>query len=728
MRILFTLAILANAFLLFWVQLFFAKRLLPTLGGAPAIWNTCLMFYQVFLLAGYAYAVALDRLAPRRQIAVHGALIVAVTASLPFALFVWPDPGTAPPIPWLLGLLTLSLGPTFFLVASGAPLLQRWYSLSGATGGGDPYFLYAASNVGSFLALLAYPVLLEPRFTLDGQEMAWKVGYALLMVVVLGMGFRALLPRRPGGGAPVQPPSSGGLREPLTGRRRLTWVGLTFLPSSLLLGVTTQITSEIAPVPLLWVVPLALYLLTYVVAFGPARRGGAGGHRTPSARLTPFALAAAAALAVLVVGWFLTGGGLPRVEWLLVVGHLGALTAAGLICHTRLARDRPSPGRLTEFYLWIAVGGALGGVFNALVAPLLFTNPLEYPLMLAAFAFVAASGRTREGKRFRPSDLVLGALPAALLLFGTAPARAAGVEPILLLLGAGALTLVLAGRPVRFGVAVAGLVVAGFGTSAAASGEVVFRERTFYGIHRIYEDGSIRWLAHGTTIHGGQDAEDPGTPLTYYHPAGPAGSLMAWFTEEGRRGARVASIGLGTGSLLTYARPGDRWDLYELDPTVVAIAEDPRFFTYLRDTRAEYRHIVGDARIALRDEPGPYDLLVVDAFSSDAIPVHLLTVEAVELYLERLAPDGVMAFHISNRYADFSGVMGALARELGLHAMEARDTAGVPERGYYSSHWALLSRAPVTLLDPRWVPLEAEALRRRVWTDSYSSLIPILRW
>ncbi len=726
MRLVFSIAILANAALIFWVELFFAKRLLPTLGGAPAIWNTCLMFYQGMLLAGYAYALVLVRLDLHRQLLVHGSLLLLTVIGLPWLLFVWPDPGGAAPIPWLLALLTLSLGAPFLLLAAGATLLQRWFSLSGHPDRDDPYFLYSASNAGSFLALAAYPLVLEPTLTLDGQALGWKTGFAAVALLLIGVGVWAWRSGEGGGQgsrSPAPKSNPGADAAPaLTPLRRLRWVGLTFLPSSLLLGVTTHITSEIAPVPLLWVVPLALYLLTFVVAFGPARNREEWGVRPGMGALIAIVLVSGA-----VWFWARGGMGLPDSRWFLVAADLAVLTVAGLVCLGRVAKDRPTPGRLAEFYFWIALGGAMGGVFNTLVAPVLFTDPLEYPLALALLAFVVASGKREGEDGFRWSDLGLGLLPG-LLVFGLSGiGRGMGIDPIWLLIGAGGLTLALAGRPVRFGLAVGGLVLVGF-ANPAVEGEVIYRDRTFFGIHRVYADGDTRWLAHGTTIHGGQRLSAPEVPLTYYHPRGPAGSLFAWM--EGREMGSVVHVGvvgLGTGSLMAYSRHGELWTLYELDPEVAAIAEDERLFTFLSAAPAAYRIVLGDARLSLGESLAPrFDLLIVDAFSSDAIPVHLLTIEAVQLYLSKLRPGGIVAFHISNRYADFTGVMGDLGHALELEAWEARDEFGDQEGGAYPSHWAVLAPGPVTLPDARW--RRAEPSGRRPWTDSHSSLLPVLRW
>jgi hypothetical protein len=750
MRLVFTAAILVNALLIFWVELLFARKLLPTLGGAPAIWNTCLMFYQVLLLGGYAYALLVTRLELRRQLAVHGVLLLAVVAGLPWFLFVWPDPAGQSPVGWLIALLTVSLGAPFFVLAAGAPLLQRWFSLSSHRDRADPYFLYAASNLGSFLALAAYPILFEPLFTLERQVVLWKGSYAVVTLLVLVCGVWALRAGRRAGAAPLavgdgdrddrsaaDHPASpaplatitpGGAGGPLSLRRRLRWVGLAFIPSSLLLGVTTHITSEIAPVPLLWVVPLALYLLTFVLAFGPGRVAGAARPRAAGRGRAPTRAAAGAGVALLALGAAaLAGVPLPDPAWLLILADLGILTAAGLVCHTRVARDRPDPRHLAEFYLLLALGGALGGVFNTLIAPLVFTDPLEYPIVVAVLAFLVASGPARRGRTWRAQDIVLGLTPGLLALAAIQAAPRLGLDPLIALVLPGVLCLALAGRPVRFGLAVSGFLLVGF-MSPMAAGEVVFKERTFYGIHRVYRDGDVHWLAHGTTIHGGQRRGSPEIPLTYYHPAGPAASLFAAFDQRPGAGAgeRIANVGLGTGSLIAYGRPGQEWSLYELDPMVIRIAEDERFFTYLRDTGAEYRHVLGDARLSLERSVAVYDLIVIDAFSSDAIPVHLMTREAVELYLARLRAGGIIAFHISNRYADFSGVVADLAGELGLNAYEARDEAGDEAMGYYPSHWAVLSSDPVSFPDPRWQPLEPTG--RRVWTDSYSSLFRVLTW
>jgi hypothetical protein len=769
MKLLFSLVILANSALLFWVELLYGKKLLPTLGGAPAVWNTCLMFYQAILLAGYAYGMGVTRLRFRAQLLVHGALLGLTVVGLPWFLFVWPDPGSWSPILWVLLLLTLSVGPPLLVLAAGSLLLQRWFSLSDHPDRGDPYFLYAASNLGSFLGLAAYPLLLEPFLTLEQQTTSWRISYALVALLIVAGGAWALRSRKrvsltldsgarddagtgnpapapspsssgeaPGGPAHTATPSArGAMDDPVTPIRRLKWVGLAFLPSSLLLGVTTHITSEIAPVPLLWVVPLALYLLTFVVAFGPGRivpaalsqegpdPGASPGRSRRLLRAVGWVLGGL--LATLLLAALVLGVG--RLQWLWVLAHLGMLGLAGVVCHVKLARDRPDPRHLAEFYLWLALGGALGGAFNALVAPLVFVDPLEYPLALALLAFVVASGARRGKAGFRPGDVALGILPGAAAWALARWAGGAGLDPLLLLAVPAALCLVLAGRPVRFGLGVAGLVLVGF-LHPVMGGQVVHKERTFFGIHRIYQDDGYLWLAHGTTVHGGQHRDRPGEPLTYYHPAGPSRALFLdpglWGGPELPGLERVAIVGLGTGSQIAYARPGQVWSLYGIDPAVIRIAEEPRFFTYLRDAPVPYRHVLGDARLSLEREEGRYHLLVVDAFTSDAVPVHLLTVDAVTSYLERLEGGGLLAFHISNRYLDLSRVLADVAGALDLEAYVARDEAGDMTRGYYPSHWVALSRDVRTFQDPRWRVLEPTG--RPPWTDSYSSLLPLMRW
>ena len=758
MKALFTVAVLLNAGLIFWVELLYGKRILPALGGSPAVWNTCLMFYQVVLLAGYGYVLLLDRLRPPRQYAVHAGLVALAVAWIPWSLFLWTGPTGTAPVLWLAGLLTLSLGFPFFVLAAGAPLLQRWFSHSGHEEGGDPYFLYAASNLGSFLALAAYPLVLEPLLTLDQQEVLWKGSFATVGLLVLVSGGMMLRGARgaPAGATPgpveptpaveptpVPPAAEPIPTAPVTAERRIMWIVFAFLPSSLLLGVTTHITSEIAPVPLLWVVPLALYLLTFVVAFGPGR------HRVVRASGGKPSRRSAAFRGVLGSRWlWLLGGALlllllpflPEIfrgviretGWLLIAGDLAILTAAGLLCHGRLARDRPRPDRLAEFYFWLALGGALGGVFNTLLAPVLFEDPLEYPLALALFAFVARWGAKGVGTRVRPSDLLLGAIPGAIALAIVWAAPRWGLEPGLLLPLAGIACLAVAGRPVPFGLGVAGLVFVGFALPRE-SGDIVFRERTFYGIHRVYWDEENVWLSHGTTIHGGQNALEPGVPLTYYHPDGPAGTLFGALYDRGDPGdARVAVVGLGTGSLIAYSRPGQRWTFYELDPTVVRLAENPTYFRFLSDAFAPYRIVLGDARLSLEEIEEEYDLIIVDAFSSDAIPVHLLTAEAVALYRSRLRPGGWIAFHTSNRFIDFSPVLANIAAEAGVLAYEATDSVVDEPAGRYPSRWVVLAEAVPggvgvgrLLDDPRWQALAPSG--GRSWTDAYSSLFQALR-
>jgi len=762
-KLLFSVAVLLNALLIFWVELFFAKRLLPAMGGSPAVWNTSLMFYQVVILAGYGYVLLIDRLSPRRQVTLHSALVLLAVGLLPWSLFLWSGPPGDAPILWLLTLLLLSLGPPFFVLSTGAPLLQRWFSHTTHRERGDPYFLYAASNAGSFLALAAYPLLIEPFLSLEDQETVWKASF----VGVGGLVLLAGLAMVRGGGRreeahPVAPSSR------IAPTRRGRWVLLAFVPSSLLLGVTTHITSEIAPVPLLWIVPLGLYLLTFIVAFG-TKLGGAiagregdviaggaitgapgdgtegraiSGREGTDAAIRPLRpssalgssrwIRTAGTVLIVVLGGVLLWRFRAEANWLLILGDLVILTAAGLVCHGRLARDRPAPARLAEYYLWIAFGGALGGVFNTLLAPNLFEDPLEYPLVLALFAFLASARGGKSVDRVRIGDFVLGLVPGALALTLASVALRWGMEPRVLLPIAGIACLAVAGRPVRFGLGVAGLVLVGFNLPVE-SGRVIFRERTFYGIHRIYQDEAHHWLAHGTTVHGGENLLEPGVPLTYYHPDGPAGSLLSAFqgTGETSEGVRIAAVGLGTGSLMAYAREGEWWDLFELDPTVARIAEDPAYFTFLHSARAEYEIVLGDARLSMEGRGGLYDFIVVDAFSSDAIPVHLLTREAIQLYRGQLRPGGWIAFHTSNRYADFSSVLANLASETALFAFEGTDEIGDSLVGRYPSRWVLLAedsadpRIDLLLEDSRWQPLPSG--EGRVWTDGYSSILEVLR-
>jgi hypothetical protein len=730
--LLFAVAILVNAALLFAVQPMVAKMLLPVLGGTPAVWNTCMVFFQAALLCGYAFAHALTSRWPRRvQTAAYPLLQVAGFVTLPLAVgehSLRTPPWEAIPVPWLLGALAVTVGLPFFLLAATGPVLQKWFAGTDSPGAEDPYFLYAASNLGSLGALLAYPLLMEPALTLCEQSRLWTAGYGALVLLTAGCAAAARRRSavRPAEGAP------GCVDEAPTVGRRLRWVALAAVPSSLLLGVTTYVTTDIATIPLLWVVPLALYLLTFTLAF--ARRPPVP-HRL-AARLVP---AAAAVLTVLLLCRSMEP---PVGLW---VGlHLGAFAILALYCHGELARDRPPPGRLTEFYLWLAAGGVLGGAFNALVAPLVFRDVWEYPLALVAACLLRRSkpAGVKPGSR-RRLDWLLPAGLGVLTVLLIATLRGATALPLHARLGLmfglpGVLCFLLADRPLRFALGVAAVFLAAALIDGDPQGRALYAERSFFGVRRITEErdhpGRFYQLVHGNTVHGRQRQDPTGRPepLSYYHPTGPIGQVFHALSPRWEN-AQVGVIGLGVGALAWYAEPGQEWTFYEIDPAVKRIAENTAYFRFLSTCRAPYRIDLGDARLRLREaEEGSYDLLVLDAFSSDAVPVHLLTREALRLYLEKLKPEGVLAFHLSNRYLDLKRVAAALAADAGLACLYQDDfDTGPDDSGNDPSQWVVMARSAsdfgALARGVRWAPPQARP-GMRVWTDDFSNLLGVVRW
>ena len=728
MLILFVATIFLSAALLFVVEPMFARMALPLLGGSPAVWNTALLFYQATLLLGYFYAHALSRLTPRRQAMFHSVVLLLPALTLPIAISRQAlPPGGENPIPWLLGLLVTAVGLPFFVVSTGGSMLQRWFARTTHGDARDPYFLYAASNLGSLLGLLAYPLLIEPNLPLAAQSYAWTVGYILLAGFTLACAWFALRPDTPAADR-LDPPPPSSARATLPWPRTLRWVLWAFVPSSLLLGVTTHITSDVGSLPLLWVVPLALYLATFTVAFG-----------RPNLVPRKLLVRVLAMVAVLVTLMLAAKANEPF--WFILALDLLLLALAGLLFHGQLAEDRPDPSQLTVFYLWIAFGGVLGGVFNALIAPLIFSSVLEYPIVLVLACVITPPVLAPEKAASRPPGILDFALPAlvggltlaAIALvshFGLAGSNLA----IMLSFGWPALILFsFSRRPLRFGLGILAMLLAGQ-TFTVAGGKLLYEERSFFGVHRVLATrGGKHLLLHGSTFHGLQwiDPAKRDQPLSYYHREGPFGQLFAGRAAR-QEPLRVGLVGLGAGALVAYARPGEAWTAYEIDPVVDRLARDTRYFTYIADAPVKLRTVLGDGRLSLAaDTTARYDILVLDAYSSDAIPVHLLTREALHLYMARLAPGGVLAFNLSNRHLDLRPVVAALARDQGL-ACRLRDDLDVSSEqmtnGRFPTRAMLVARSPedfgTIAQDPRWVePQLRQGLR--LWTDDYSSLLPI---
>lgn len=718
----FALALFTSAALLFWVQPLVAKMLLPLLGGAPAVWNTCMVFFQALLLAGYAYALLLSqRLSLKNQAILHAVLLLAAGFVLPFTLsdrVLASLPTQSSPIGWLLITLLVTVGPPFLLLSATAPLLQRWFSHSTHKAAHDPYFLYAVSNAGSMLALLGFPFLLEPGFAIRTQSWIWTVGYAVLVALVITCA--TLLNSR----RAASRQTTVGEDQPVVtvaGTQRFEWVLLAFVPSSLMLGVTTFIATDVASVPLIWIIPLALYLLTFILAFG--------NKQFIKLPLTSILFASA----LLVLGAFVILSP-PISVWVTISLHLLVFFLAALVSHQRLAQSRPHVSKLPEYYLWIAVGGVLGGIFNAILAPLLFSTPLEYPaaiiLALLVRPVTDQEQKTKSWWRITFPAFIF-VLTFALALVVPRFDLSGKLEIALVLL----LPLVLCfafsfRRPIVFALALAALMFAAI-PYLNASVETLATERNFFGVWRVTtsKNEDFRRLYHGSTVHGVQlkDETRKCEATSYYHKEGPLGQVFAVYNSKPPV-KPVAATGLGAGTIGTYAAQGQEWDFYDIDPNIVRIASDPRYFTFLSDcTKASYRVILGDARLRLREAPaGKYGLLIMDAFSSDSVPAHLLTTEAMNLYLDKLSTDGMVAFHISNRYLNLEPLLSGLSHRTGLSAFIRRDE----ERnvvGKYPSVWVVMARNDSVLgpiaKDDRWRRVQGDM----VWTDDFSNILSLLK-
>ncbi len=727
MLILFTATIFLGALLLFLVQPMFARMVLPLLGGSPAVWNTAMVFYQAALLAGYAYAHFTTRwFGVRRQAALHLVVLLVPLLALPIGLpHGWTPPTTSNPVWWLLAVLTVSVGLPFFVVSATSPLLQRWFSISGHRWAPDPYFLYAASNLGSLLALVSYPVLIEPWLRLGQQSQWWSVGYGTLVVLTVICG--AWTRHAAGNVSDAETDTMQNDDVQITVRRRVRWVLLSLVPCSLMLSVTTYITSEIAPIPLLWVIPLAIYLLAFILVFAKRRLLP---HRW-MVRALPFLVTA---LVVTLLANLL------RPIGLLIGLHLACLFIVSMVCLGELADDRPAVKHLTAFYLWSSAGGVLGGMFNALLAPVIFSTVAEYPLTLILACLLTPSLMAMPStRRQRILDF---ALPLVIGLFTLNILRLLTGATIwsfpfikVLMYGAPtALCLAFMRRPLRFALGLGGVFLA-CSMAPHYQERILYLERSFFGINSVSLDpaGKYHWLTHGNTIHGIQyvDPLRRDEPLGYYTRSGPFGQAFAALSDSVKQ--RVGVIGLGAGGLACYGNRGENWTFYEIDPVVERIARDRRLFTFLKDCPADIKVVLGDARLSLQKaNDGQFGILVLDAYTSDTIPLHLITREALALYLRKLEPNGVLAFHISNRHLRLERVLGALAQDAGLVCLaQSENLPGVAATGKLGSKWVIMARDPASLgklmRDPRWLqpPLH---LKSRLWTDDDTSVFSVFVW
>src|ERR1700710_1463754 len=726
--VVYTAAIFVSALLLFSVQPLYTKMVLPRLGGSPAVWSVAMVFFQSLLLGGYAYAHYLMQLRNRMiPIVVHLVLLVIALLTLPLSIANgWGEPPTSGYAFWLLGLFAVSIGLPFFALAANNPLLQAWFVRTGHPNGPDPYFLYASSNIGSFLALLSYPVLLEPMFTLRTQNLIWTSLYGLLILLIGCCG--ALLLRSPANVVVEQnddtdaPAPDWGLRA--------RWIFLAAVPSGLLIAVTAHISTDVAAAPLLWVLPLSLYLLTWVLVF-------------QSRPLLPHKwvlmvqpLAISGVIVLLAVGGeknlLLTRG-----------GHLLCFFIIAMACHGELARTRPAAKYLTGFYVALSFGGMLGGLFAGLIAPFTFSWIAEYPILLALAALCRPPGGAERLPRWSHWYWAfLAVLAVALIAPSYSDGKimawlddhrvwvigAVGVLSALLALGLNA------NRWKIFATVVLALVLIRIYPSDDGRVETV---RSFFGVHKIVvtPHGQYHVLMHGTTIHGAEKFQnDDGTPvtgrpepITYYHKDGGIGQAISAIRERKGAPLRVAVIGLGSGTLTCASEPGEDWKFFEIDQSMVDTARDPKFFTYIRDCEPDLKPVIGDARLTFAKEPdGIYDLIIVDAYSSDAIPIHLATEEAMEIYKQKLAPQGAVVIHVSNRHLELSSVIVGIADANDLKSWVYSEDSGRDNEYIFSTSVVVCAReeADVGKLasSEDWTLEEADE-NQRVWTDDYSNVL-----
>jgi MFS family permease len=671
--IIYALTIFVSAFLLFLIQPIIAKQILPWFGGTAAVWTTCLVFFQFALLAGYFYSDWLTRrVGHKRQAIIHIALVVVALLLLPIIPDVsWKPKGDESPSLRILLLMTVTIGLPYFLLSTTSPLVQAWFARSYPQA--SPYRLFALSNLASMLALLGYPFLFEPWFSTRTQALGWSIGFGLFALLILLAAWRGLknppeIIEANSDAIDVEPPS---LKD------KLTWIALAGLGSVLLLAISNHLTQNISSIPLMWVVPLAIYLLTFILCFD-----GKGWYQR--AIFLPLL-----AVALLAMAWMLAD---PRMHFMLYwqIGIFSAgLFIACMFCHGELVARKPHPKHLTTFYLMVSVGGAIGSVLVGLIAPI--TLPAYFELEIA---------------------LVLLAALATVLLRGKIHAFAIYIS---------------------IGITVATAIAAGY-TIYQFKEDVVVMTRNFYGTLRVKQynkpeaEYRRRSLVHGAILHGDQYMDPPynRSATTYYKAKSGIGKSILLKEKLSNTPLRVGVIGLGTGTIATYGSKGDVYRYYDINPEVVTIAN--RDFTYLKDSDAKIEIALGDARLNLeREAPQNFDVLAIDAFSSDSIPVHLITLEAVQIYEKHMKPDGVIAFHVSNRFLDLKPVVQQIAEKRGLHVAWVHDTY---EDGGTSSDWILLTKDKTFLLKPEIVENTEIIVPRpewRLWTDDFNNLLQVLK-
>jgi len=719
----FAAAIFLSAALLFAVQPMFTKMVLPRLGGTPAVWSVAMVFFQAVLLAGYAYAHALTKYLPgKRSVIVHLIVVCAATLFLPLAIASWwgRPPADATAALWLLGLFAVSIGLPFFALSANGPLLQAWFARTDHPSAANPYFLYAASNIGSFLALLSYPFLLEPLSTLGQQRAGWALLFIVLIVLIGGCGWLMLHSLRA-----ETATAAASTEPPPTWRDAARWVVLAGVPSALLISVTAHISTDIAAAPFMWVIPLALYLLTFVIVFS----------KRPllphdwMVGIEPLFIVALAGLIVLDIRQYVLG---------LLALNVVAFFVITMVCHGELSRGRPAARHLTAFYMWMSAGGVIGGIFSGLIAPNVFSSVLEYPLLVVLAILCRPGLELPTNWRTQLLWLAAIAVVATVAFPGLTERYVTDEKTFYWVIGA---LLVVAGLVSREPLPFAAVIAVAFIIGSAYRPDTEVREtmRSFFGVHKITEtaDGQVRVFMHGTTIHGAERLrDDNGEPITgqppmitYYHPNSPMGVTVKAVRARVNGPIKVAVVGLGTGTFACFAERGDSFKFYEIDASVEKLARDPERFRYLDQCAPDVPVVLGDARLTLAESPDYYDLIVLDAFTSDAIPIHLMTREAMAIYVSKLAPHGIVMMHISNRHMELASVVAGIAHANGLvsrHNNRAAREGENDTRYIFTSNVVINAREEADfgqlLEDKDWSELTIDP-EQRIWTDDYSNII-----
>lgn len=724
--LLYTTTIFLSSILLFIVQPMFGKMLLPYLGSSPNVWNTCMFFFQGVLLLGYLYAHVLTSFfGVSKQSKLHIVLLIFTLFLLPVGIpACWVPPTNKNPIFDLIFLLTTTVGLPFFMLSVNAPMLQKWFSKTGHYYSNDPYFLYVASNLGSMIALISYPFLIEPNLNLILQSDFWAVGFWILGGLVFVLASKLWKTTEQIGNASFSTDNS----LPVEFSIKYKWILLSFIPSSLLFGVTTFLSTDIATVPLLWIVPLTIYLLTFIIVFS---KKPIFSHEL---------ITKAMPIMIVAVLFQMISAQIKDISLTILI-HLLTFFISSMACHGELAKSRPSVKHLTEFYLWISVGGFLGGLFNALIAPIVFKTVIEYPLGIVLACLVMPKTSKEDNKSSYLLDLVLPnfILLSIFIFINILPGLKITSAFItnLFLFGIPAITsLFFIKRPIRFGLTI-GVIFLACSFYVNLDEKNLYIERSFFGVNKVTlsKDGKRHYLIHGHTKHGAQnlDSSIKNEPLTYYYKTGPIGQF---FKENILLNSKsnIGVIGLGAGTLITYGKEGQNWIFYEIDPIVVKIARNQKYFTFLQDSKIKNEVVLGDGRISIKKtQDHIFDLIVLDAFSSDSIPAHLLTKEAMQIYLQKLKNNGVLAFHISNKFLNLEPILSALAKDsnlIGLIQYDLNINEEESLKGKDGSVWVILSRENENLdnflTNKKWKILNTSSVK--LWTDSFSNIFSVIRW